>query len=370
VRLQLHVAHVSVSINSMAMARLLLPVCLFLVEMLEATVAVGDHVAQRLMRRIADDASAAHRVTVTHQEQHLSIRQIADDASAAQRATATKQEQHLLIRSGEKRSFQHKIGAKHSTHVMALVDAWGGTSHKMNSIQVPSQPQVVIGNPNTAATAMVPSSGVPVAPGVATVPLVPSSGVPVAPGVATVPLVASSAAGQPAGLQPMAPQAWQMASTLPTAAAGAAPPQGGPLVVPTPNATSPNVTNSGNSQDSNPLFRVLFIVAVVGIGLGAVVLYYIATTGVGRPLHIIDQIKVTNKDKEALQQSKLQKSKIPSPYDNPRHGCPQQQGYGSDTSEDEKITLPEPEGEAGTKPNSQANGSGASGSVTNGTAHS
>jgi len=113
----------------------------------------------------------------------------------------------------------------------------------MNSIQVPSQPQVVIASPNTAATATVPSSGVPIVQS-ATMAL----------GVATVPLVASSVTGQPAGSQPMAPQAWQMAITLPTTAVGAVPPQGGPVVFPTPNATLPNVTNSGNSQDSNPLF--------------------------------------------------------------------------------------------------------------------
>lgn len=294
----------------MARARLLLPVCLFVVEILEATVAVGDHVAQRLMR------------------------------------------------SADERALQHKIGVKQPTHVTALVDAWGGMSHAMNSIQAPSQPQVVVGNPNTAATAMVPASGVPVAQSATMVP-----------GVAPVPLVANSVAGLPPGLQPMAPQAappqgGPVASTIPTAAAAAAPPQGGPVaaVVPTANATIPNATNSGNSQDGNPLFRVLFIVALVGIGAGALVLYYIAVTTERRPRTIINTIQATEKDQEALQ-----KSKMPAAY-GPSGGQNGQTGGVTDSSEDEKMTLPEPEGEAATRPNSQANGSGASGSGANGAA--
>jgi len=248
------------------MARLLLPVCVLLADIFEATLAVGDHAAQRLMRSV------------------------------------------------DGTMFEHNSGAEHGMNVMALVDAWGGTSHAMNSIQVPAQPQVVVAGSNTAPIATVPASGMP--------------------------LVASSVPGQPAGAvsQPTVP------SVLPTAAATAAPSQGGQVVVSTPSAPSPNATDSGSSsQESNFLSRVLFTASVVGFGLAVIVLYYLWTTQEKR-VHKIDQIQATQKDLRALEQSR-------GPYGTQKPG-----GDDSDSSEDDKTTLPEPEGEA--QSSSQANGSG------------
>lgn len=306
----------------MPMARLLLPVSLFLVEFLEATVAVGDNVAQRLMRRIADDASAARHAA----------------------------EQHLSIRSEQKTTFGHKFGTKHATHVMAFVDAWGGMSHTMNSSQVPSQPQVAVGSPNTAATAMVPASGVPVA-----------QSVNVGPGVAAVPVVASSSAGQPAaaGLQPMAPQAWQMTSAMPTAAGAATPSQNGAAVVPTPNATSPNATDSGSNGDSNPLFRVLFILGIVGLGLVGMVLYFFATES-QRHMHQYQALQATDKDKKAIETAR----NIQGPYPSPTPGVNDDESIDSF---DDNVTVPEPEGEAAIKNGTSShNGSQAIASGKNG----